>query len=168
MPTYSKVVGRHSLKFGVNYSRRHFSTNTTNPMDGSVNFDPSLTNLPPIPNSGDSFASMLLGLPSAVRRGTGNTVTEPTSTVHQYYAQDDWRVTDKLTVNLGLRYEAIPAPVEDTEPARESRHQPRSVRPASISGTLLWATTNPEVDPATGVAGEPANTGGYGPLSDAQ
>src|SRR3954454_17974740 len=54
---FSKVMGRHSLKFGGNYSRRHFSTNTTNPMDGSVNFDPSITNLQSNPNSGDSFAS---------------------------------------------------------------------------------------------------------------
>ena len=47
------------------------------------------------PNSGDSFASMLLGLPSAVRRGTGNTVTEAQINVHQYYFQDDWRVNNK-------------------------------------------------------------------------
>ena len=90
---YSKVIGRHSLKFGANYSRRHFYTNTTNPMDGSVDFDPSLTNLGSVANSGDSFASLLLGLPSAVRRGTGNTMTKANINVQSYYAQDDWRVT---------------------------------------------------------------------------
>jgi hypothetical protein len=159
---YSKVFRRHSLKFGVNYSRRHFSTNTTNPMDGSVNFDPSLTNLSTNSNSGDSFASMLLGLPSAVRRGTGNTVTEANINPVSLYAQDDWRVTDKLTVNLGVRYEAIPAPVEDTN-RLGNLVITRDPSSGKYGGTLLWATTNPEVDPVTGVAGEPAHTGGYGP-----
>ena len=28
----------------------------------------------------------------------------------EYYVQDDWRVNNKLTINLGLRYEGIPAP----------------------------------------------------------
>src|SRR5689334_16644949 len=145
---FTKVMGRHSLKFGASYSRRHFSTNTTNPMDGSVDFDPSTTNLQSNPNSGDSFASMLLGLPSAVRRGTGNTVTEANINVQQYYVQDDWRVNTKLTVNLGLRYEFIPAPVEDTN-RLGNLVITRDPQTGKYIGTLLWATTNPEVDPVT-------------------
>jgi len=158
---YSKVIGRHSLKFGANYSRRHFYTNTTNPMDGSVDFDPSTTNLGSVANSGDSFASLLLGLPSAVRRGTGNTTTNANINVQSYYAQDDWRVNNKLTVNLGLRYEGIPAPVEDTNRLGNLV----VVRDSSgkYSGTLMWASVNPEIDPATGKANEPAKTLGYGP-----
>lgn len=157
----TKVVGRHSLKFGASYSRRHFSTNTTNPMDGSANFDPSLTNLKTNPNSGDSFASMLLGLPSAIRRGTGNTKTEAQINVQEYYAQDDWRVSNHLTLNIGVRYEAIPAPLEDTNRLGNLLIT-RDAATGKYTGTLLWATTNPEVDPLTGVAGEPAHTGGYG------
>ncbi|HEY3456259.1 MAG TPA: TonB-dependent receptor [Bryobacteraceae bacterium] len=159
---YSKVLSRHSLRFGMNYSRRHFSTNTTNPMDGSVNYDPSLTNLSTISNSGDSFASMLLGTPSAIRRGTGNTVTEANINPIALYVQDDWRITDKLTLNIGLRYEAIPAPVEETN-RLGNLVIGRDPSSGKYTGTLLWATTNPEVDPVTGVAGEPAHTGGYGP-----
>ena len=83
-------------------------------MDGNADFDPSLTNLGSNPNSGDSFASMLLGYPADIRRGTGNTVTEAQINPQSYYVQDDWRVNGKLTVNFGLRYEAIPAPREDT------------------------------------------------------
>lgn len=157
----NKVIGGHSLKIGANYSRRHFSTNTTNPMDGSVNFDPSTTNLQSNPKSGDSFASMLLGLPSAIRRGTGNTVTEAQINVQQYYIQDDWRVSNRLTLNLGLRYEFTPAPVEDTNRLGNLLIT-RDPQTGQYTGTLLWATTNPEVDPATGVANEPAHTGGYG------
>ena len=158
---YSKVFGRHSLKFGVNYSRRHFYTNTTNPMDGSVDFDPSLTNLSTNSASGDSFASLLLGFPSAVRRGTGNTTTNANINVQEYYGQDDWRISDKLTVNVGIRWELIPAPVEDTNRLGNLVIS-RDAGSGLYTGTLLWAGVNPEVDPLTGVAGEPAKTGGYG------
>ena len=159
---YSKVWGRHSFKIGANYSRRHFYTNTTNPMDGSVNFDPSLTNLGSNPNSGDSFASMLLGLPSAVRRGTGNTTTNANINVQSYYVQDDWRVNNRLTVNIGLRYEAIPAPLEETNRLGNLQIG-RDPATGKYFGTLLWAGVNPEVDPATGKAGEGPHQGGYGP-----
>ena len=158
---YSKVWGRHSFRAGFNYSRRHFYTNTTNPMDGSVNFDPSLTNLGSNPNSGSSFASMLLGLPSAVRRGTGNTTTNANINVQSYYVQDDWRVNNRLTVNIGLRYEAIPAPVEETN-RLGNLVITRDASSGKYTGTLLWAGVNPEVNPLTGKAGEPASTGGYG------
>lgn len=158
---FTKVQGRHSFKMGANYSRRHFYTNTTNPMDGSVNFDPSLTNLQSNSKSGDSFASMLLGLPSAVRRGTGNTTTNANIPVQQYYFQDDWRVNNRLTVNMGIRYEFIPAPIEETNRLGNLLIT-RDAQTGKYTGTLLWAGVNPEVDPATGVANEPAHTGGYG------
>jgi hypothetical protein len=161
LANYSKVLSNHSLKVGVNYSRRHFYTNGTNPMDGNLNFDPSLTNLVSIPKSGSSFASMLLGFPSAVRRGTGNTTTNANINPISAYIQDDWRVNNKLTVNIGLRYEYIPAPVEETN-RLGNLVITRDKATGKYSGTLLWAGINPEVDPLTGVANEPAHTGGYG------
>ena len=158
---YSKVVGKHSLKFGTSYTRRHFYTDTTNPMDGSVDFDPSLTNLGSNPNSGDSFASLLLGLPSAVRRGTGNTTTNANINPISLYIQDDWRVSSKLTVNIGLRYEAIPAPIEQTNRLGNLAIS-RNPNTGAYTGTLMWPGVNPEVDPVTGIANEPAQTLGYG------
>ena len=49
---FSKIIGKHSLKFGADYSRRHFFTDTSNPMDATIDFDPRLTNLSSNPNSG--------------------------------------------------------------------------------------------------------------------
>lgn len=62
--------------------------------------DPSVTAL----NSGNGFASFLLGVPQA----GAITITRPLSLYQRYYGtyiQDDWRVTNKLTLNLGLRWE---------------------------------------------------------------
>src|SRR5260370_18725625 len=111
---FSKVIGRSSRRGGGNYSRRHFFNDTSNPMDGNADFDPRLTGLSSNANSGDSFASMLLGFPSTIRRGRGNTTTNANINVQEYYVQDDWRVSNKLTLNLRLPHHFIPAPLYDT------------------------------------------------------
>ena len=72
----SKTVGRHSLKIGINYTKRIFNTNTSNPMNGNGDFDRRLTSLFSDNNSGHSFATMLLGTPTEIRRSSGNTLTD--------------------------------------------------------------------------------------------
>ena len=167
---FSRVIGSQSLKMGTEFSRRNFFTDTSNPMDGSIDFDPRLTQLQcdTVANkscagtatSGDSFASMLLGFPSAIRRGQGNTTTNANIDVQEYYIQDDWRVNKKLTVNAGVRYQFFPAPREKTDKLGNLLITRNS--DGAYVGTLLWANVNPEVDPLTGVAGEPPHTAGYG------
>lgn len=158
---YSKVVGRHSIKFGVNYQHRHFFTNTSNPMNGNANFDRRLTELGTDSNSGHSFATMLLGYPTEIRRGEGNTLTQGRIFARHFYIQDDWRVNNRLTVNLGLRYEYQNAPYDVTDRLGNLwvRRDPQTGR---YFGTLLWATTNPEIDPETGERNRPAKTEGFG------
>ncbi len=158
---YSKVVSRHSIKGGMNYSYRQFFTNTSNPMNGDANFDRRLTSLASDNNSGHSFATMLLGTPTEIRRGTGNTTTNGRIRAPQLFVQDDWRVNSRLTVNLGLRYEFANAPYDTTDRLGNLwvRRDPQSGR---YFGTLLWATTNPEIDPETGQRNQPAKTGGFG------
>ncbi|BDC49055.1 hypothetical protein F183_A13710 [Bryobacterales bacterium F-183] len=157
----SMIKGRHSIKFGANYSRRHFFTNTANPMNGDALFDTRLTNSANIANSGHSFATMLLGFPTEIRRGQGNTLTQGRINAPQFFIQDDWRVTSKLTLNVGLRYEFQNAPYEITD---RLGNLTISRDPASgrYTGTLMWASTNPEVDPETGLRNQPAKQLGFG------
>jgi hypothetical protein len=158
---FSKVVGRHSLKTGINYSYRQFFTNTSNPMNGDAIFDRRLTSLGTDNNSGHSFATMLLGTPTEIRRGKGNTTTEGRIRAPQIYIQDDWRATSRLTINLGLRYEFSNPPYDITDRLGNLwvRRDPQS---GHYYGTLLWATTNPEEDPETGKRNQPAKQGGFG------
>ena len=158
---FSKVISRHSLKAGINQSFRQFFTNTSNPMNGDAIFDRRLTSLGTDLNSGHSFATMLLGAPTEIRRGTGNTTTDGRINASQAYVQDDWRVNSKLTVNLGLRWEFANPPYDTTDRLGNLwvRRDPQS---GSYSGTLMWSTTNPEVDPDTGQRNEPAKRLGFG------
>lgn len=157
----SIIKGSHSFRFGGNYSRRHFFTNTANPMNGDALFDRRLTESADTPNSGHSFATMLLGFPTEIRRGQGNTLTQGRINAPQFYFQDDWRVSSRLTINLGLRYEFQNAPYDVTDRLGNLWIR-RNASTGEYTGTLLWATTNPEIDPTTGLRNQPAKREGFG------
>lgn len=106
-PNLSWIQGRHSLKFGA--EGRLYNYNQIQPASasGSYNFGTNWTQADPLradSRSGNSFASFLLGLPNSgsVSRNID------TSYQNKYYAvfvQDDWKVTPRLTLNLGLRWD---------------------------------------------------------------
>ena len=157
----SKTLGRHNLKTGVNFTKRIFNTNTSNPMNGNGDFDRRLTSLFSDNNSGHSFATMLLGTPTEIRRSSGNTLTDAHVNATQAYIQDDWRVNNKLTINMGLRWEFANPPYDSTD-RLGNLLVGRDEKTGRYFGTLMWATTNPSVNPATGTMNDPPNQLGYG------
>jgi hypothetical protein len=112
-PTLTQIFGDHTFKYGYDY-RRLMENRTTNGYNaGRFLFTGAFTS--PASNSnattqnqiGRDLASFLLGIPSA----NANSIIENAasydvrSSYHGFFVQDDWRVTPKLTLNLGLRYE---------------------------------------------------------------
>ena len=110
VPMFTKLAGRHNIRFGgdlrlINWNSREPGFDGA----GSFTFNNTFTRSNPFTaatgnTSGTSMASLLLGIPASGNFG-GPT---PNSLRAYYFAgfvQDDWKVTPKLTLNLGLRYE---------------------------------------------------------------
>jgi len=104
--------GRHNFKFGCQYWRQIIKTfyAGNNGELGLMDFDGRFTNASssaPVTGTGDGGADFLLGLDYQYGRGVSTGKTwEQSSNVIGIYAQDTWRFTDRLTFNLGLRYDA--------------------------------------------------------------
>ena len=159
---FSKVMGGHTVKFGAMYTNRHFFQNTGNPQNGSVTFNTSLTSIFSDPNSGEGFATQLLGFPSEVRRALGDTLLQGRQHIFNFFVQDDWRVSSKLTVNVGVRWEPQPTPYDANNKLGNLwvRRDPQTGR---YFASLMWAGINPQINPETGKTGDPAQTFGFGP-----
>src|SRR5262249_12942429 len=105
--TVNKTIGRHSLKFGGEAFQMKANNNTPVSNLNSFSFSPGFTQQNAQSGSataGNSWASLLLGWPS----GGGYSITIANAFEQLYtgfFIQDDIRVTPKLTVNLGLRWE---------------------------------------------------------------
>lgn len=156
----SKMWGRHSLKMGGGYAYRGMDAQYANPTNGDMNFTVQQTQNPSINTSGNGFASFLLGFPNYVRRGFSVPALFARQHYNEAFFQDDWRVTDKLTVNMGIRWESGFRPT-DTNNALGNLLVTRGSN-GQLQAQLMWAGNNPLVDPVTGLAGQGPRTFGYG------
>jgi len=110
----TKVWGQHTVVFGEDYRRLQASlTNSDANKNGdftyisdytsSCTMNPACTN----PVGGNQFASFLLGLPSNLDRGFVATKPATRANLVGIYAQDQYRVSRTLTLNLALRWDLI-------------------------------------------------------------
>jgi hypothetical protein len=103
------LVNRHNFKFGTEYRRYvENSSRFSSAASPQINFSNTWTR-GPIDNSapapfGQDFASFLLGLPTGGMMSRAAAYSEKSS-VLSFYAHDDWRISNTLTLNLGLRWE---------------------------------------------------------------
>jgi hypothetical protein len=135
----TKVMDKHSLAFGYDYTKLRVIADSV-----FLNFD--FNNLPSadpqsLPSTGHPFASFLLGLPSGGGRISGEADLDIDQQLHHLWVQDDIKLTSKLTVNLGLRYEYNAWP---------HHRRGRMGGFDMIDGQFYWTSRNP-------ITGEPAN-----------
>jgi len=145
----SKVHGTHNLKAGVyiEHTRKYqvgggnwrgtfnFSTNTNNPID-----------------TGDSFANALIGVINTYSEATARVNGDWTFMNTEFYVQDNWRVTKRLTLDLGLRFYHMPPQTDanKTIAAFNPQLYSRSAAPLLYVPTLDPTGKRVAMDPRTG------------------
>ncbi len=103
----AKYIGRHGIKFGYDFRRLHDDGLDFGNSAGAFTFDNRFTRANSNSSSsasGADLADMLLGAPAAAT-GFIPTVLHEFVDYHALYVQDDFRLTSKLTINAGLRWE---------------------------------------------------------------
>jgi hypothetical protein len=103
---FSWFVGRHNLKFGYNLYRSEYDDYTADPsLFGNLTFSSRFTGGGKT-GQGSPYADFLLGIPTTAQRGFPSLRNERNRWSHDLYALDDFKVSSKVTVNIGIRWEA--------------------------------------------------------------
>jgi Carboxypeptidase regulatory-like domain len=105
----SKVIGQHTFKLGGEFRYLQINERNLASQDGAFVFDGTVT--------GNDFADYLVGAPTGAGGGYTQAALQLLDSRTRYggaYAQDTWKATPNLTLNLGLRWE-VSMPWYDTQ-----------------------------------------------------
>ncbi len=96
----SYTIGKHAMKFGASYNRYTKNQKLFLSAEGSYSFS-GITN--------DPFIDMLLGLASSYSESEAAPIRHYVNQTPSVYAMDTWKATPHLSLQLGLRYDALPS-----------------------------------------------------------
>ena len=153
--------GKHTLLFGADIRKVAGNATTNNTPFGQQSFTGDMTGYAP--------ADYMLGIPRTSVTPEG----VPISSIRQWrtaeYAQDNWRLNDRLTLNLGVRYEIYGVPVDLNNVSRTLDFNQNPIQLVPAPGQRLndvWSITYKDIAPRLGFAWSFHPTtivrGGYG------
>jgi hypothetical protein len=166
---YSKILGRHSLKTGYEYQMINTDIFDFNPQYGQDRYAGQFSR--PSTAAGNNLyniADFLLGARSSYSLNN-EIVLNYRQRMHFAYLQDDWKVNNRLTVNIGVRYEFATPQYEDQN--RLSNFDPTTNTLIQASGGSLynralvqpdWNNWGPRIGFAYQVASKTVVRSGYG------
>ncbi len=105
----SWIKGKHTFKFGFEYERDNYDTLGNQFLRGQFTFEPNATENPSHPaGTGDAFAEFLLGDLYQSTVAFQDAVANYQRNMFAIYGDDTWKLTSKLTLTAGVRWEVIP------------------------------------------------------------
>ncbi len=140
--------GAHQFKFGGSWALYKKTQDLFGQTQGGFSFNGSFT--------GNSFADMLLGTPASYQELAVQDSGQWNNVSWAAYAQDNWRVNRKLTLNLGLRWDGIPHTYEAND--RMGNFYPQLYNPADAAIMLPNGTISPS-SPGLGTSPNPILAG---------
>ncbi|MFN7994111.1 MAG: carboxypeptidase regulatory-like domain-containing protein [Bryobacteraceae bacterium] len=170
----TKIHGKHTFHFGYQYTRYYY--NERNFSDSGVyNFSPVQTDLPGFEaQTGNAYASFLLGAASSASHYITDLSDAVRAPYHAAWFHDDWKVTPRLTLNLGLRWEIITPFYETTnrfsyidlsQPDPAAGNRPGTLVFKNRPSNTYWGELGPRLGIAYQVSNKMVVRGGYAILN---
>ncbi len=100
----SRVQGRHALKAGLDLRWEHMDAVQPPNPTGNFAFSTLYTNIPTSSTSGSALASFVLGQVNTFSIDLQQNFIRPRAHIAEFFVQDDWKVSPRLTINAGLRW----------------------------------------------------------------
>ncbi len=141
---FSWIHGKHNFKFGAGYMYTHKWQQYQLNAGGQFTFNSQAT--------GNAFGDFMLGYASQYSEPASVDFVNISNNTYSVYAIDDWRVNNRLTVNLGLRWEGLPHAYDSEDAAANfyrSRYNPSQAATFLPSGAL--DTNGPGFDTVSGI-----------------
>ncbi len=98
------LKGRHTLKMGLDWRWERLNVVQPPWPTGTFTFSTVGSDLPGVTGTGNPFASLLLGQVQTFAIDFQESEIQERAHFQEYFIQDDWKVSDRLTINPGLRY----------------------------------------------------------------
>ncbi len=138
---YSQVHGAHNLKSGfyVDFSAKNIQLSTS--FNGTFGFDRDANN--PL-DTGYAFSNAVLGTVDSYTESTQHPVAHARDTSVEWYAQDNWRLTRRFTLDAGIRFYFF-------DPTSSAGNQLAAFDPSLYNASLQPPLIQPYINPATGV-----------------
>jgi hypothetical protein len=96
--------GRHTVKAGLDWRWERLNVIQPPWPTGTFNFTTVGSDLPGVTGTGNAFASFLLGQVQSFAIDFQKSEIQERAHFQEYFIQDDWKVSDRLTINPGMRY----------------------------------------------------------------
>ena len=134
------VHGNHTIKTGADLRRFRFDRLNTFPPAANYYFGPTYTSNASLTQKGGSpYADFLLGLPTTVINSSPIDWSRQRDLYFGPYIQDDWKITRRLTLNLGFRYDLYTQPVDALDTG--GMFNPNAANSAGRLGVIIRPAT---------------------------